>query len=1089
MGTLGSKPATRLKEHSWLAALIAACIACTGVACAQDLKTELETASNGDTVVMTDDEYDLDGTSIKITAGNVTLEGQADYDLGALVETGISNVLSGVAENEAISRSSLESTLRSLVDNIETKLPTTNIYNSEAADGTHAGISAPHGGFSLKNMTLMGTTANMDASTGASKYMGLIASTFDRYDSTTDPTDGQGMGTVENVAFINNIVNSTGNIHNVGNTIFFTQRRYDATGTYVSGADRIETMDGIFGSVFIGNKVYADPTGSVGNRDVGGAGVGWVHLETLESSLFADNGVYAGHHAFGGALFTYSIGTVVDTIFYNNVIASDHDGYGGALYASAIDSISGSIFVGNEAQGLDYGGGRAAGALGGAVNATGSATLTNNGRGINLIEDSFFAYNRAYNETGEEAWGGAVNVARTMGEIKNTVFYGNSAESDGTAFGGAIHLNLNDAVMDNGRTTITDSLFYNNSVSADGGGGGAAIAVNASNAAVTAYAINLVATNGGLTEFAGNTVTNDTVTNEANSILIGSSSGSPTQTDVTINVVAQTEGVVSLLDPIKVALDNGKTFDLVNHDAGGRFIWSGINDLSADGGSFVTFEDGSNTSLTKGYHLHSIGGNDITVDFDGGAVVDLQVYKRNKDMAFFEDATIAGTNGSSIGVAGYYSFFDDKATWIVADGGTAGAVNTSGIDTFAPNAESTFTLYTQGGNLYGTLDYRMDNSGFNSSSRNAWASKPAFQEIVDSFDGDEQAELFAAISANPENYVPSSYLNFAEVALSANRITTQQALKANNRSRARTMGYADAGHASAGALASQTYDPACVGGKFRVWAEYIGARIDQDGKKGYSGYDADLDGAVLGFSYDFSDVFTLGGYFSYSDGSADFDIVSADFDSDIFQGGVFAQYRSNCSGWRATLDLSYTHMDNDATRYASGAYDSSFDQGVFSAGLEVGYEFTPWCNGRLTPFAGIRYQHLHQDSIHERGSGPMALQMDSLNADSFASTLGISLSHDFIGECTSFTPTVYAAWRHEFGDTDVSSSYRFVGYNTVTSVNSLDKKRDALEIGAAMSAILVRKQDFSFGLNGGYNALIGADRVEHNFYAGVEFRF
>lgn len=1112
MRTMGNTPVAKLKERSWLGAVMAACLVFSGLAAAQDLKAELEAAGNGATVVMTDKEYDLDGQVVTVNGKNVTLKGSAAYDMG---EELMDAVIAGAADFQDMddfTKSALDKALRNAVDDIQKKIPTTNIYNSAAKDGIHGGIQAPNGGFSLMNMTMMGTKAIIDNTTGASMaYMGLLGSTFSR---TSTPGDGQGMGLIENVAFIDNIVDTSspnniagvgGAVNNVGNVLFFTQRRYDpVTGAYVGAAgDRIETLDGIVSSVFIGNEMRANMNASVGNRDLGSA-AGWVDLRKVEYSLFADN-FTEGHHAFGGALYAYNIGDITASVFYNNTVASDHDGYGGAISTASIESITDSIFVGNEAQGLEYGLGRTAGALGGAINATGVATLTTGEKGIGAIEDSLFAYNRAYNETGEEAVGGAINVGRKLGEITDVVFYGNTAEATngGDAAGGAINYTLNFANGEEASkaTTITDSHFIGNTVKAGGEGSGGAmnitVAATRGGASATThtqvdYTLNLAATAGGMTVFSGNTVNG-----EANSFYVGYADTADLMgADVVFNVDAAAKGAVAILDPLLIDLVNdplngntaSKTFSLNNKGAG-TFIWDGINELNASHGSFVNLEDGSTTVFMNGFHLHSHG-HDITVNLDNGARVDLGLYDRNVLMPLFEDATLQNTTGASIGVSGYYSFTDEKETWLLADGGNAGAVATAGIDTYAPNADSTFTLSTDGTFLYGTLDYKADNAGFDKSSRNAWRSKPAMQEVVDSLAGDEQAALFDSMSKNPENYVPSAHLNFAHFGLSANRVTTQQALRANDRSRAGNMRFADSGAvASDRALASSAYDLECVGGKFRVWAEYIGARIDQDSKKGYSGYDGDLDGGVLGLSYDFSSAFTMGAYFSYSDGSADYDTVSADFDSDVFQGGVFAQYRSACSGWRATLDLAYTHLDNDSTRFTDAAYKASFDQGVFSAGLEVGYEFNPWCNGRLTPYAGVRYQHLHQDSIRETGAGLTAIHMGSLNADSFASSLGISLAHDFVGESASFTPTLYAAWRHEFGDTNVSSTFRYAGFNTITRVDSLDQKRDALEIGAALSATLVRKENFAFGVNGGYNALISSDRIEHNFYAGVEFRF
>ena len=1056
------------------AALLALCIVAPPVWAAErvvsdadDLQSILESGvSPGDTVSIDSNvtDVDLSGVGIKVGAGNITLRGQANHDLGAAIKTEAGSLAQKVySARGRVGLGSLFERASDLSDTLQARVPTTNIMNSAAATGTHAGISAPLGGFSLQNMTLKGTTANMDSASGASKYMGLIASTFDRSE---DPLDGQGMGLISNVAFIDNVVHSTGAVHNVGNALFFTQRRYDATGAF-NNINRIETLEGIVGSVFIGNKMYADMTASVGNRDVGGAGAGWVNLLRVESSIFMDNYVQ-GHHAFGGALYAYSLGTISDSMFVGNIVASDHDAYGGAIMTNeGIDRITRSVFVGNEAQGLEYGLGRAAAASGGAIHTGG------NPKGIGLIADSLFAYNRAYNETGEEAIGGAVTVGRVLGNITRSVFLGNMAESTTDAFGGAMAVNVNTAGM---VTTITDSLFMDNSVVSAGVGAGGALSIGLVTAAVPIYVLNLETSVGGLTEFSGNTVNG-----AANSIYFGANAATgTTETDVTLNINARQDGVVALQDPLRVDLNNGKTFTMVNSSAG-TFMWNGINDLNADGGSSLLFRNGSNTLFGPGLHVH--GGSPITLDLDNGANLTVNLTGRNPNMAVMEDVDVINSNGATLSGV-YLSFEDAQGSWRLFEHGTAPQGTNIAVVTTEDLKNGTRTeisLNTIGNDTWVNLNYRGPNAAFAAASPNAVRGRDALQDYwmnvaIPNLNAAQQSEYFTQILGDLNSYTAEAFATQGLVALNSSYWISSQAMRSDRRSWYATRAYCSA--------ASED-----LGGKFRFWSEYIGNYTSQHRDNGYSGYDFTSNGVIVGASYDFGRTAAAGIYFAYANGDTDYDDINADIDTDTIQVGLFASFKSDF-GFGATLDASYAWMDNDTDRSFMGRnYEGSFDQEVFGLGLKVDYGFSPWENGCLSPFIALRYQHLEQDSFKERGFDYFPLHVGSTDADSFSTSLGLNLDHRFEFESAVFTPQLSLAWRHEYGDRDILTGYNIAGQSINTSARSVKQSADSLDVGASFTLLPITSGKVDLGLNAGYFASFGADREEHTFYGGLELKF
>ncbi|MDR1519138.1 MAG: hypothetical protein LBU23_03210, partial [Planctomycetota bacterium] len=542
-------------------------------------------------------------------------------------------------------------------------------YDRDNLDnGGKGGISAPTGGFSLKNLTFSGTEANIAGrpigATGASVvYTGLAGSNLARDTSLAS----SGMGTVENVAFIDNVVNVAGDAHVVGNSLFFTNRHYPGTiyawvpngrgGNGEGGfSSYFETLDSITGSVFIGNRILADMEGSVGSRDIGAGAAGWADIETVRSSLFAEN-LNRGHHGFGGGLFARELGSLSDSIFHNNLVESDHEAMGGGVFAeggSGIGSITGGVFVGNEVRTLAVHGDDG-GAAGGAVSS---------GSGVGGVENSLFAYNRAYNDTGDNAegdsLGGALNVGGKLDRIAESVFLGNYAGAEkAEAAGGAINL----AAKAITSTEIVNSQFLDNRVySGTGDGkGGALYIASAANAA--GYELKLLAGAGGVTRFSGNTVNG-----EANGIWIETA-----DRDVNLTVDAEAGGLVALDDPIKVELAGSGAFALAVNGAG-EFVWGGENVIDAAGGGTVAFAGGGNAILAADFGLASSAGN-IGVTFEG-ANLTLALSGRDAGRAFFRSGAISLIDGTGATVRAEYFSFEDSVTgdWKLADLDIAGLV-------------------------------------------------------------------------------------------------------------------------------------------------------------------------------------------------------------------------------------------------------------------------------------------------------------------------------------------------------------------------------------------------------------------------------
>ena len=185
------------------------------------------------------------------------------------------NASGGLVQSDGITPVATPTTNYYLDAGVESTRTASAYYDRDNLDnGGKGGISAPAGGFSLKNLTFSGTVANIAGKpigeSGASVvYTGLVGSNLTR----NAALGSSGMGSVENVAFIDNVVNVSGDAHVVGNSLFFTNRHYPGTTyTYVPNGrggngeaipssypnSYYETLDSISGSVFIDNQILAD---------------------------------------------------------------------------------------------------------------------------------------------------------------------------------------------------------------------------------------------------------------------------------------------------------------------------------------------------------------------------------------------------------------------------------------------------------------------------------------------------------------------------------------------------------------------------------------------------------------------------------------------------------------------------------------------------------------------------------------------------------------------------------------------------------------------------------------------------------------
>ena len=283
----------------------------------------------------------------------------------------------------------------------------------------------------------------------------------------------------------------------------------------------------------------------------------------------------------------------------------------------------------------------------------------------------------------------------------------------------------------------------------------------------------------------------------------------------------------------------------------------------------------------------------------------------------------------------------------------------------------------------------------------------------------------------------------------------------------------------------------------KIWGGYLGSFSSQDSKNGYSGYDANQNGFIVGTTFDIVPEWAVGAYVGYTTGDSEFNDINTDIDTNATHAGLFGRYANQgaLKGLTITGDALYSYTDNDSTRKVRldtgrQEMDASFDQNILGGGLEVAYDWTPSFDdaSTITPFAAMRYSHLSQSGYTE--SGKLALEVDSFEVNAFTSTAGVRAQRDFnLGEKVVVTPKATAAWLHNYADDNASTHSNFVGSPVTFMTRSATQDRDAALLGAGVDVMFKQSAGWEIGLKGTYGAEIRQNSTDQTVFAGFEVRF
>lgn len=810
---------------------------------------------------------------------------------------------------------------------------------------------------------------------------------------------------------------------------------------------------------------------SLGEANAFGGGAGLSNLNKIEyqgglvsgNKALSDGGLIAA----GGGLHAYSYSTYTADFqgveFSNNTaqISSSRgtssnpvQALGGAYFGETfLERFNAEdVATASFSDGVSFSGNKAV-AAGEYAEALGGAAAFK--RGVDASFDGVdFTNNTADATLGSVAYGGAL-YTQASASFVNSSFTGNSA-AGATAYGGAIFMDA--SVETNG--TVKESVLE--------------MVVEADRTVV---------------------IYGNTAGGQASGVHFGNAEADLSQKDGVFNII--NDGRMEIRDPLTVALNNGKSFTMNVAGEGSLFL-TGKNTISAEGGTELNFSQGA-TELTKEFSLVVV--NEPSSNFDmsitkAGAGPNSFVFDSRRESAMI-DLTGAGSNKSFLVEAAAMNIditdtkrqlVDHQKTVLIVDGAGTGADSLAAqlnTQQFGNNLQGSSFAAT-GGNVVLEMNYISPfTDALKQAGKNTFAGAPALHELMQYDEITE--EMLDFIHANYNTLTPEYGLVAGAMGMNVSQFISRMAVRQGLRVQHQ----------------SSLYTPLSVQPSFgganegaRVWAGYAGNFRKVENSGGYYGYDQNTSAALLGISYDLGSEATIGVFGGYSKNKAEMNNISSEVDSDGTHLGLLARWSPGSSvdpNLAIYLDAAYSSYDNEAyRRLGLEKVRSNFDQTAYTAGLGAEYAVPVSYEVLLTPSLDLRYTKLEQDSYREKGFIPGYLKGYDVN--SFTSSLALTASKEISINGGTITPSARLGWNHEYGDTDINTTARYINPSgglmpTSYRMGTVEQNRDSMDAGVALNALLNSGSYHQVGLNVSYDVNISKNADTHSVYGGLEYRF
>lgn len=194
--------------------------------------------------------------------------------------------------------------------------------------------------------------------------------------------------------------------------------------------------------------------------------------------------------------------------------------------------------------------------------------------------------------------------------------------------------------------------------------------------------------------------------------------------------------------------------------------------------------------------------------------------------------------------------------------------------------------------------------------------------------------------------------------------------------------------------------------------------------------------------------------------------------------------------WSIAASMGFTFSENKFERRAPAfgtTLTSKHDGTAYFISVEAAKKFLV---GRteLTPYIGVDGIWLHEKRYGENAEGDsaLALYMPKNNTSSILSTMGLRVGRTFRtlgGNCV--TPTVYAAWVHDYNSGEVMISSAFEGQTNFFRIRGASMYRDRAQVGTTVNMTLNERLE----MFGRFNAELGRSMSNLSVHWGFRLGF
>lgn len=212
-----------------------------------------------------------------------------------------------------------------------------------------------------------------------------------------------------------------------------------------------------------------------------------------------------------------------------------------------------------------------------------------------------------------------------------------------------------------------------------------------------------------------------------------------------------------------------------------------------------------------------------------------------------------------------------------------------------------------------------------------------------------------------------------------------------------------------------------------VWFDTGYVRGNVDGENGLGTFDYTLNSVLIGADLLRAPNVVQGVFAGYGRHRMDeHDALDQDFRTDSYHLGTYGRY--GAGNWLFASVLGYAYGDNESKRNVSlggtnGVSEASFNSQNLYVGLRAARPIRVAKKLVLSPHVGVTYSYLFQDEITESGFDMADLVVDSANADSLVTALGLSLAYEAAVSSMILRPVTFVKYEHDWSANQDSEHY------------------------------------------------------------------